>query len=63
MYIETSDLRFSPRSIFVFSSEIMYLIIKLKNKGKIVIGQSLEKFKDAKLYKTRITLYRYIKYP
>lgn len=55
MYIETSDLRFSSRSIFVLSSEIMYLIIKLQNKGKIVLGQSLEKFKDAKLYKTRIT--------
>lgn len=55
MYIETSDLHFSPRSIFVLSSEIMYLIIKLKDKGKIVLGQSLEEFKDAKLYKTRIT--------
>lgn len=55
MYIETSDLRFSSRSIFVLSSEIMYLIIKLQNKGKIVLGQSLEKFKDAKLYKTLIT--------
>lgn len=55
MYIGTSDLRFNPRSIFVFSSEIIYLIIKLQNKGKIVLGQSLEKFKDAKLYKTLIT--------
>lgn len=55
MYIETSDLHFSPRSIFLLSSEIMYLIIKLKDKGKIVLGQSLEEFKDAKLYKTGIT--------
>lgn len=44
----------SVRVQYLFS-EIMYLIKKLKNKGKIVLGQSLEKFKDTKLYKTRVT--------